>query len=188
MLILDLTRGLAFGLFVICVFVALGSWAVMTRRINPFSKTGQTIRRFTDPVLEPVEFWLRKRGGNPRNAGWWILGGSVVGGILLITLTEWIIAQWARIAMASNAGPRGVLRLVVYYAGQILVFALIARVIGSWFGVGRFNRWMRAAYLLTDWIVEPLRKIVPPMGRIDITPLVAWFLIQIIMSLVLRNL
>ena len=106
----------------------------------------------------------------------------------MITLTEWIIVQWARMAMASNAGPRGILRLVVYYAGQILVFALIARVIGSWFGVGRFNRWMRPAYILTDWIVEPLRKIVPPIGRIDITPLVAWFLVQIVMSLVLRNL
>lgn len=188
MLILDLIRGLAFGLFVICAFVALGSWAVMTRRINPFSKFGQSIRRFTDPVLEPVEHWVRKRGGNPRNAGWWILGGSVVGGILAITLTEWGIVQWARMSMASSAGPRGILHLVIYYAGQILIFALFARVIGSWFRVGRFNRWMRPAYVLTDWIVEPLRKIVPPMGRIDITPLVAFFLVQIVMNLVLRNL
>lgn len=188
MLILDLIRGLAFGLFVISAFVAFGSWAVMTRRINPFSRTGQAIRRFTDPILEPVEHAVRKRGGNPRNAGWWILGASVVGGILLISITEWLIVQWARIAMASGAGFRGVLRLVVYYAGQILVIALIVRVIGSWFGVGRFNRWMRPAYLLTDWIVEPLRKIVPPIGRIDITPIVAWFLIQIVTSIVLRSL
>jgi YggT family protein len=186
MLILNLVRGLAFGLFVISAFVAFGSWAVMTRRINPFSKTGQTIRRFTDPILEPVEFWLKKRGGNPRNAVWWLLGSSVVGGILLITVTEWIIVQWARLAMASNAGPRGILRLTVYYAGQILIFALIARVIGSWLGVGRFNRWMRPAYVLTDWIVEPLRKIVPPIGMIDITPLVAWLLLQFALSLVLR--
>ena len=188
MLILDPIRGLVFGLFVICAFVAFGSWAVMTRRINPFSKLGQAIRRFTDPILEPVEHWVRKRGGNPRNAGWWILGGSVVGGILAITLTEWIIVQWARMSMASSAGPRGILRLVIYYAGQILLFALIARVIGSWLRIGRFNRWMRPAYVLTDWLVEPLRKIVPPMGRIDITPLVAWFLVKIVMSLVLRSL
>jgi len=185
-LILELVRGLAFGVVVICTFVAFGSWAVLTRRINPFSSTGQTIRRLTDPILRPVEYWLRKRGGNPRNAAWWILGGSVLGGILLITLTEWAIAQAARISMAGAAGPRGVLRLVVYYAGQVVIIALIARVIGSWFGVGRFNRWMKPAYLLTDWIVEPLRKIVPPIGMIDITPLVAWFLLQIGLSFVLR--
>jgi YggT family protein len=186
MLILSLVRGLAFGLFVISAFVALGSWAVMTRHINPFSRIGQAIRRFTDPILEPVERWLRRRGGNPRNAGWWILGGSVVGGILLITITDWLIVQVARMAMAGQAGPRGVLRLVVYYAGQLVIIALIVRVIGSWFGKGRFNRWMRPAYRLTDWIVEPLRKIVPPIGMIDITPLVAWLLLQIGLAIVLR--
>ncbi len=185
MLILDLIRGLVFGIFVICGLVAFGSWAVMTRRINPFSKLGQTIRRLTDPVLEPVEHWLRRRGGNPRNAGWWILGASIVGGIVVITLSEWAVIQAARISMAGRAGPRGVLRLSIDFAGRILMFALFARVIGSWFGVGRFNRWMRPAYVLTDWIVEPLRKIVPPIGRIDITPLVAWFLIMIALRLIM---
>jgi YggT family protein len=185
MLILDLVRGLAFGLFVICALVAFGSWAVMTRRINPFSKAGQTTRRLTDPVLEPVEHWLRKRGGNPRNAGWWILGGSVVGGIVVVTLTQWIVVEAARVRFATSAGPRGVVRLMIAYTGRLLMIALVARVIGSWFGVGRFNRWMRPAYLLTDWIVEPLRKIVPPIGMIDITPLVAWFLLMIVLNLVL---
>ena len=87
--------------------------------------------------------------------------------------------------MAGQAGPRGVLWLLIDFAGKLLMFALFARVVGSWFGVGRFNRWMRPAYVLTDWIVEPLRKIVPPIGRIDITPLVAWFLILILTNLLL---
>jgi YggT family protein len=185
MLVLELIRGLVFGVFVICTFVSVGSWAVMTRRISPFSKTGRLIRRISDPILEPVEYWLRRRGGNPRNAGWWILGGSIVGGIAVITLTEWIFEQAARISMVSQAGSRGVLWLLIDFAGKLLMFALFARVVGSWFGVGRFNRWMRPAYLVTDWIVEPLRKIVPPIGMIDITPIVAWFLIMIITNLLL---
>lgn len=158
----------------------------MTRRVNPFTKTSQTIRRLADPVLEPIEHRLRERGGNPRNAGWWLLGASVVGGILLITLTEWVIVQVARLSMAGAAGPRGIFRLIVYYAAQVVIIALIVRVIGSWFGVGRFGRWMRFAYMLTDWIVEPLRKIVPPIGMIDITPIVAWLLLHIGLSIVLR--
>lgn len=185
MFILDLIRGLVFGVFLICCVVAFGSWAVMTRRIDPFSKTGRAIRRFSDPILRPLEFWVRRRGGNPQKAGWWLLGGSVVGGILIITLSEWIIAQTLRLTMASHSGPRDVLRLIVYYAGQLMIIALIARVIGSWFRIGRFNRWMRPVYVLTDWIVEPLRKIVPPIGMIDITPLVAWLLLQIVLSIVL---
>ncbi len=69
---------------------------------------------------------------------------------------------------------------MVYYATQLILFALLARVIGSWFGVGRYNRWMRPMYVLTDWIVEPLRRIIPPLGIVDITPLVAWFLLLLL--------
>jgi YggT family protein len=83
-------------------------------------------------------------------------------------------------ASAAEAGPRGITRLVVYYATQLILFALLARVIGSWFGVGRYNRWMRPMYVLTDWIVEPLRRIIPPLGIVDITPLVAWFLLLLL--------
>ena len=186
MLILGVIRVLVFGVFALCVLVALGSWAVRSRRINPFSRAGHVTRKLTDPVLEPIEHGLRRRGGNPQNAGWWLLGGSLVGGILLVTLTEWALVQAARLASAGAAGPRGVLRLFVYYAGQVVTIALIVRVIGSWFGVGRFKRWMRPAYILTDWIVEPLRKVVPRFGMVDISPLVAWVLVQIALSFLLR--
>jgi YggT family protein len=44
---------------------------------------------------------------------------------------------------------------------------------------------MRPVYFLTDWIVEPLRRIIPPLGMIDISPFVAWFVVQILTSLLL---
>jgi len=47
-------------------------------------------------------------------------------------------------------------------------------VIASWFGLFRYSRWIRPAYILTDWIVEPLRRVVPPLGTMDVSPLVAW--------------
>ncbi|MFQ6045698.1 MAG: YggT family protein [Gemmatimonadales bacterium] len=175
---LDLLRYAGFAVFALAAVIAFGSWAVRTRRINPFSTVGQALRRMSDPVLTPLETWLHRRGGNPQNAGWWLLGISIVGGIVVITFAEWLVVVSARIGGAAARGPRGILRLLVYYAGQVVVIALIARVIGSWFGVGRYNRWMRPAYLLTDWLVEPLRRIVPPFGMIDASPLVAFLLLQ----------
>ncbi len=90
------------------------------------------------------------------------------------------------VALAGDRGPQGVVRVLVYYAGQAVIISLVVRVIGSWFGVGRYNRWMKLFYLLTDWIVEPLRKIIPPIGMIDITPIVAWFALQLILSWLMR--
>jgi YggT family protein len=177
---IDMFRYAVFTVFLFSAAVTLGSWAVRTRRINPFGRAAQTIRKLTDPVLEPIEAWLLRRGGNPQQAGWWLLGMTVVGGIVLITVVQWLVAEIGVMAQSTASGPRGILRLVVSYAGRLLLLAIIVRVIGSWFGVGRFNRWMKPAYVLTDWIVQPLRRVIPPIGMIDITPIVAWFLIMVL--------
>jgi YggT family protein len=61
---------------------------------------------------------------------------------------------------------------------SILQIALLVRVIGSWLGLS-YARWMRPVHALTNWIVNPLRRVVPTIGPIDITPLVAWFVLII---------
>jgi YggT family protein len=186
MLAYDIVRITVLALFVLSAAVAVGSWAVRTQHISPFGRTGKTLRKLTDPILAPIETWLLRRGGNPQKAGWWLLGISIIGGVLVITTAQWIIIQLLRGASAAEAGPRGIARLVVYYATQLILFALLARVIGSWIGVGRYNKWMRPAFMLTDWMVEPLRRIIPPLGIIDVTPLVAWFLLLLLRGWLIR--
>ncbi len=180
---LQFLRGVVFALFAFSALVALGAWAVRTRRVQPSSSAGRAIRHVVDPVLSPLERWLLQRGGNPQNAGWWLIGIALVGGIVVISVAEWLIRQSFRFAGAGARGPFGVFQLVVYYAAWLVSIALVVRVIGSWFGVDRFNRWIRWAYTLTDWFVEPLRRIIPPLGIIDLAPLVAWFAIQILLGL-----
>lgn len=185
MLFFDILRYAVFAVFAFSGAVALGSWALRTRRISPFGTFGQLVRRSTDTVLAPIETWQLRRGGNPQHAPWWLLGGSVAGGIIVITAADWLSGFFARLGFAASSGPRGLVRLGVFYAVQFVLLALIIRVIGSWFGAGRVNRWVGWTYRLTDWIVEPLRRVIPPLGMIDITPIVAWFLLQFLLSLVL---
>jgi YggT family protein len=177
--LLEVLRIVVFACFALSALVALGAWAVRTRRTSPFSAGGQAVRRITDSVLLPLERWLLRRGGNPQNAGWWLVGFAVVGGIVVISLAEWLIRQTLRFRMAGARGPFGQFQLVVYYVAQLVILALVVRVISSWFGGGRFTRWMRPAYWLTDWIVEPLRRVIPPLGMIDVTPIVAWLVIWV---------
>jgi YggT family protein len=174
--------------FLAALALSVGSWAVATRRLSPFSLAARIIRRASDPMVVPLERFLVRHGRNPQNAPWWLLGIVMAGGILVITATPWLLATLASAVAAARSGTRGVVRLVVYLAGQIVLLALIVRVVGSWVGAGRHSRWMRPAYLLTDWIVRPLQRFVPPLGSVDITPLVAWFLLQLVLGLVLRRL
>jgi YggT family protein len=184
--LVDIVRLVVLGGLIAAGAVALGSWAVTSRRLSPFGRPARAMRRITDPVMEPLERFLVRRGGNPRNAPWWLLGIAIVGGIILLAVAQWLAGAVARSRGAMGSGPRGVIRLVIYYGGQLLAMALLVRVIGSWVGAGRHRRWMRPFYVLTDWIVEPLRRLIPPLGMFDISPLVAWLLVQLVAGLLLR--
>lgn len=183
---LTLLRYAVFAIFAVSALLAGGAWALRTRRVNPFGAAGQSLRRLTEPVIGPLERWLVRRGGNPQAAPWWLVGIALVAGILVITLVESAASQVARIAAAGRGGPRGLLRLFVYYAGWLVLWAIVVRVIASWFGAFRYSRWMRPVYILTDWVIEPLRRIIPPLGMIDVTPIVAWFAIQILLAWLMR--
>jgi YggT family protein len=186
MTLTDFVRLVVLIALVGAALLALGSWAVTARRISPFSRWTRLIRRLTDPVIGPVERVLVRRGGNPQHAPLWLLGIVIVAGLVTLLLTQWLAGVVRTTSGALRSGPRGILRVVLYYAGQILALALLVRVVGSWVGLGRHRRWMRPVFLLTDWIVEPLRRLIPPLGMFDISPLVAWLLVQLVLGLVMR--
>lgn len=66
---------------------------------------------------------------------------------------------------------------VLFYA---LNLAILIRVILSWVNVSPYHPLVSLIYQITDPIIEPLRRIVPPIGMIDITPLLALLLLQVI--------
>lgn len=182
MTILGVVRAIAFAGFAVCSIVALASWALTQRTINRFGTTGRFLQRLSDPIMQPIERWRLERGGNPQNAPWWLFGFGLVGAILLVTATQFILGMLFDVSMLARGGPRGIVRFAVYIAFEIVLWALIIRVIASWFGLGRFNRWIRPAYLLTDWIIAPLQRIIPPFGMFDFTPIIAWFLLRMLMG------
>lgn len=188
--VLTVARYAVFGSFALGALAALGSWAVRTRRISPFSALGRGLRSATDPIVGPVERRLVRMGGNPVHAGWWLVVLIAVGGVILLSLLGWALNMLHTARWAAEGGPRAVLALLVRLAYNVLIFALIVRVIGSWFGAFRYSRWMRPAYTLTDWIVEPIRRVVPPFGggALDVSPLLAWLVLWVLRQLLLTGL
>jgi YggT family protein len=73
--------------------------------------------------------------------------------------------------------------LIVTWVFGILQLALLVRVIASWFRLSEWKPWIRWAVVLTEPILRPLRRVIPPFGMIDVTPLVAWLALRIIESL-----
>ena len=65
----------------------------------------------------------------------------------------------------------------------ILYVAIIVRSLMSWFNPSAENPLVRLVVEITEPVLAPLRRIVPRIGMIDITPIVAIVLLQLIESL-----
>jgi YggT family protein len=168
------------------VVVAVTHWAVRSRRLTPFGAWPRFVRRVSDPVLLPIERRVMRAGGSPQDAPIWLLGVVVVGGLLVVTLFRWLIGAWYRLADLSAAPPRIVVAELVGWVFTVLFIALLARVIASWFGVAPYHRWYRIAAGLTDWLLLPIRRMLPPLGIIDLSPLVAYVLLLVARTVIQR--
>jgi YggT family protein len=182
-------RYTVFGVFVLSVLLAAGSWLVRTRRVSPFGTIGKLLRQLTDPVMKPIERRVVRRGGNPTQAGWWLVIGVAILGVIVVSLAQWLARAWSNVSGAAQGGSRGIAVLAVTIVYDVLFFAILIRVIATWLGAFRYSRWMRPFYWLTDWLIEPIRRLLPATGMIDFSPLVAlvvlWLVKQLVFSAIL---
>jgi YggT family protein len=166
--------------------VALTHWAVRNRRINPFGAWPRFIRRVSDPVILRLEKRIIGAGGSPQSAPYWLLGIVVAGGLVLMSLTAWLIDTVVRLAWMAQSGPRMWIESLVSFAFTVVMAAILIRVIASWLGIGPYRRWMRPVVALTSWIIEPISRILPPFGMFDFSPMVAWLVLYVARGFVLQ--
>ena len=152
-------------------------WMVRTRRVNLFGSLARFSRSKIDPIIEPIERKVVRAGGNPASAPLWALAAVVIGGILLISVLDFIRAEMMGLAFAVQSGPSGLFKLFVSWTFDFLRIAILVRVVSSWLPISPHSGWIRWAYVVSEPILRPLRQIIPAMGPIDITPIIAYFLI-----------
>ena len=76
---------------------------------------------------------------------------------------------------------------VVAYLLQFLGFAIFARSIISWFPIDKNGPVSQALAAITDPILEPLRKVIPSLGMLDISPMVAMVVLFLLSEFLLKN-
>jgi YggT family protein len=179
LLLLDVVRWVIVVALAYVAIIALTHWAVRSRKLSPFGAWPRTVRRLSDPVLRPVERRVIRAGGSPQSAPYWLLAVVVLGGLLLISLVRWSIGFTYSLGSLASAPLRIQLLTLLSWIFTILRLALIVRVLASWFSVSTYSKWMRPVAVLTDWILEPLRRVLPPFGPLDLSPLVAYFILWI---------
>ncbi|MFQ5593275.1 MAG: YggT family protein [Anaerolineae bacterium] len=73
---------------------------------------------------------------------------------------------------------------MIYIAGlisivfRILYFAILARVLVSWVNPNPYHPAVQILHQITEPILAPIRRYLPPTGMIDFSPLVAIVLLE----------
>jgi YggT family protein len=146
--------------------------------VNPFTWYAMSLRRFSDPLLTPVRRAMMGFGFQPNFAP------LVV--ILIAILLGWFAVQLAQ-ALLNTAGGVivslqeqrfiALVGYIIYGALSVYELLIFIRIIFSWGMVSYGNRVMRFLVRATDPLLVPLRRIIPPLGMMDISPIVAFILI-----------
>lgn len=181
-LLLRALRPALFALAALLFVVFAFDWMVRTRRINPFGPVARFFRRVVDPALVPVERRVIRAGGTPASAPWWALVIVVIAGILLILTLQFAREMFVTAALSASRGSRGIYDLAVSVTFGVLKLALIVRIIASWLQISPYKSWIRWSVSLTEWLLRPLRSIIPPFGMFDVSPLVAYFVLVLLES------
>ncbi|MBI4492310.1 MAG: YggT family protein [Chloroflexi bacterium] len=72
----------------------------------------------------------------------------------------------------------GWLSTFVHLLFTVLTWAIIIRALLSWFNLPPTHRLVMLLYDVTEPILAPLRRVIPTIGMIDITPIIAIILMQ----------
>jgi YggT family protein len=184
--VIDVLRTVLLSIALVFGAICVLDWAVRTRKISPFNAIARFCRSTVDPLIVPIERKVVRAGGTPAAAPLWALAAVVVGGILLLTFLDFIRLGVANSIIASQSGAGGIFHLLVSWTFTILKIALLVRVISSWLPVSPYSVWVRWSYVLSEPILVPMRRIVPNLGGLDVTPILAYFLLNLTESLLFR--
>ncbi len=146
-------------------------------RVSFAGQIGDFIVKLTNWAVKPLRSFIPGLGGYDWASLIAALGMQLaLSGILLGLAGPAITADGGTIAlMVVWFAVRAVLRLAVY----ILIGALILQAVLSW--INPYSPLAAPAYQLTRPILEPIRRILPTISGIDLSPLVAILLLQVVL-------
>ena len=142
--------------------------------LNPFGWVSRTLHRMTDGFVIPVRGALRNVGVDPKFAPLVVILVSILLGYFLAQIVGTIITTLDGVVSGLRTGAIvAVVGFIIYGLISLYILFIFMRVIFSWGMISYQNRVMRFLVDVTEPLLGPLRRMLPPLGRMDISPIVA---------------
>ena len=163
-----------FGLYILAVMLRFLLGAARADFYNPVS---QFLVRITNPLLVPLRKDLPSLGKYDTAA-------------LVLMLVLQFLSLTLIVMLRGNGFP--VLALLLATVGELVALllnvymvAIIVQVIISWVNPGTYNPVTGLLNSLTAPLLGPIRKLLPPLSGIDLSPLFALIGLEVLKMLIL---
>ncbi|HMN80577.1 MAG TPA: YggT family protein [Burkholderiaceae bacterium] len=144
-------------------------------RLSPHNPVSQFVTAVTDWLVQP----LRKLIAPNRNNDW----ASVIAALLLAVVTALLYVTLSGI---GRFPPLGAVLLIavgwlIKWALHLLIGMIILQAVLSW--INPHAPLAPAVNQLTDPFLAPLRKVIPPVGGVDLSPLALILIVYVVLEL-----
>ena len=148
-------------------------------RVSFAGQIGDFVVKLTNWAVKPLRRVIPGIGGLDWASLVAALGLQLLLTLLLVSLSGQLVAvDGGTVALMTGwFAVRALLRLAVY----ILIGALILQAVLSW--INPYSPLAAPAYQLTRPLLDPIRRIVPTISGIDLSPLVVILLLQVVLML-----
>jgi len=165
-----------FGLYILVVLLRFLLQQLRADFHNPVSQFVITV---TNPPLRVLRRFIPG-----------VSGIDLSSVFLMLALS--MIKSWLIFSMVGQ--PTTFQGLLVYAAGELLqltvyvfIFTILIRVILSWIAPQQgFNPALRLLYDLTEPLMAPARRLVPPIAMMDVSPIVLFILLYLTLMLLVQ--
>lgn len=165
--------GILFTLYLMVVLLRLWLQLAKADFYNPMS---QFVVRVTHPIVGPLRRVIPSIGNFDT--------ATLVLAFAIAVLNVWVLAM---LRGYSGFDPVAILISAFIYmlseAAQLVIYVLIIRAILSWVSQGN-NPLEHLFHQLTEPLVAPIRRVIPAVGGLDLSPMILIILLMFIMKLV----
>ena len=153
--------------------------------LNPFSRPVIFVRRLSDPLVNPVRRSLIQFGFGPNLTPLFVILISILLGWFFLQLFESVLLTIAGvIASARSARVVAIVGFLLYGFLSVYMLLITIRIVFSWGSVSYSNRVMRFLVNATEPVMAPMRRIVPPLGVFDISPMIVLLILYMLRTAV----
>ena len=157
-----------FGLYILIVMLRfLLQWA----RADFYNPISQFIVKATQPPLKPLRKFIPGIGG---------LDMAALIFMLVLKFVElWLVT--GLLGMSPQIGGLAILS-IAELLGQLInvfIFSILIQVIISWVNPGMHNPVMGLLHSLTEPLLAPARRVIPPISGLDLSPIIVIVCLQL---------